>query len=108
MFLKQLFSFARVVAALAVACSFSTALQAQSGHLNPVVAKLAQGKVVVGAGTGDLSLDNAHAIARSNLDFVRLEMEHGPLDIEKVYTFLNEMVDRASFRKNNGAITVAP
>ena len=108
--MKQLFSFARRhgIGMIATACAFSTLLPAQSGHLNPVVAKLAQGKVVVGAGTGDLSLDNAHAIARSNLDFVRLEMEHGPLDVEKIYTFLNEMVDRASFRKNNGAITVAP
>ena len=110
--LQPLFSFhGRFGAgAIALAVVFSTFLQAQSGsgHLNPLVAKLAQGKVVVGAGTGDLSLDNAHAIARSNLDFVRLEMEHGPLDVEKIYTFLNEMVDRASFRKNNGQITVAP
>src|SRR5262249_48050301 len=82
--------------------------QSPAGHLNPIVAKLAEGKVVVGIGTGDLSLDNAHSIARSDLDFVRLEMEHGPLDVEKIYTFLNEMVDRSSLRKNNGQITVAP
>ncbi|MGD0438166.1 MAG: aldolase/citrate lyase family protein, partial [Bryobacteraceae bacterium] len=77
-------------------------------HFNPVIEKLAQGKVVVGTGTGDLSLDNAHAIARSDLDFVRLEMEHGPLDVEKIYIFLNEMVDRASMRKHSGQISVAP
>ena len=83
--------------------------QSPAVHLNPIVDKLAHGGVVVGVGTGDLSLDNAHALARSDIDFVRLEMEHGPLDVEKVYVFLNEMVDRAAIlKRGNGQISVAP
>jgi 4-hydroxy-2-oxoheptanedioate aldolase len=78
-------------------------------HLNPIVEKLSQGKVVVGVGTGDLSMDNAHALARADIDFVRFEMEHGPLDIEKIAVFLNEMVDRAAIvKRGNGQISVAP
>ena len=64
---------------------------------------------MVGVSTGDYSLDNAHAIARSDVDFVRFEMEHGPLDISQIYMFVNAMVDRASIlKKGNGQISVAP
>jgi 4-hydroxy-2-oxoheptanedioate aldolase len=78
-------------------------------HLNPIVEKLSQGKVVVGVSTGDYSLDNAHAIARSDVDFVRFEMEHGPLDVSQIYMFVNAMVDRAGIlKKGNGQISVAP
>jgi 4-hydroxy-2-oxoheptanedioate aldolase len=78
-------------------------------HLNPIVEKLSQGKVVLGVGSGDYSIDNAHALARADIDFVRLEMEHGPIDIERIYVFLNEMVDRAGIlKKGNGQISVAP
>jgi 4-hydroxy-2-oxoheptanedioate aldolase len=78
-------------------------------HLNPIIEKLSQGKVVVGVGSGDYSIDNAHALARADIDFVRLEMEHGPIDIDKIYVFLNEMVDRAGIlKKGNGQIPVAP
>ena len=93
-----------VMASLLVAASMSSAQ-----HLNPIVEKLSQGKVVVGVGSGDYSIDNAHALARADIDFVRLEMEHGPLDIDKIYVFLNEMVDRAGIlKKGNGQISVAP
>ena len=82
---------------------------ASAQHLNPIVEKLSQGKVVVGVATGDYSLDNAHAIARADVDFVRFEMEHGPLDVDRIANFLNAMVDRAAIvRKGNGQISVAP
>src|SRR5262245_21953807 len=94
---------AATVAAVATVLAFSTnrpaAQQAPYVHLNPIVAKLAQGKTAVGVSTNDLSLDNAHAISRSDVDFVRLEMEHGPLDISSMYVFLNAMVDRAAILK---------
>ena len=97
------------VAALTFSAIRPFAQQAPYVHLNPLVAKLAQGKTVVGVSTGDLSLDNAHAIARADVDFVRLEMEHGPLDIGALYVFLNAMVDRAAIlKKGNGALSVAP
>ena len=48
-------------------------------HLNPVVDKLAQGKHVIGVSTSDLSFENARELSRADIDFVRLEMEHGPI-----------------------------
>src|SRR5580698_3002850 len=87
----------RCALAVTVLLLFAGALAAQ--HLNPIVEKLSQGKVVIGVGSGDYSIDNAHALARADIDFVRLEMEHGPLDIDKIYVFLNEMVDRAGILK---------
>src|SRR5437764_683159 len=57
-----------VVAAVAAAAailrpSIPTAQQANV-HLNPVVAKLAEGKTVYGLNTGDFSLTYARAVAR--------------------------------------------
>ena len=90
-------------------CLLLTAGILPAQHLNPIVEKLSQGKVVVGVSTGDYSLDNAHAIARSDVDFVRFEMEHGPIDISQIYMFVNAMVDRAAIlKKGNGQISVAP
>jgi hypothetical protein len=49
-----------------------SALSAQDKflHLNPVVAKLAEGKTVYGLITSDLSLANARETARAPVDFV--------------------------------------
>jgi 4-hydroxy-2-oxoheptanedioate aldolase len=100
----------RALSALSVPAAVLMVVGASSAqHLNPIVEKLSQGKVVVGVGSGDYSLDNAHALSRADIDFVRLEMEHGPIDIEKIYVFLNEMVDRAAVVKKGAAsIGVAP
>ena len=82
---------------------------ASAQHLNPIIEKLSQGKVVVGVGSGDYSIDNAHALSRADIDFVRLQMEHGPIDIDKIYVFLNEMVDRAGIlKKGNGQSRSCP
>lgn len=78
-------------------------------HLNPVIEKLAQGKSVIGMSTNDLSLDNARNVARSGVDFIRLEMEHGPLDAAGARAFLVGTIDRAATaRKGNVQVDVAP
>src|SRR5580704_16224165 len=86
-------------AACALLLAHVISAQTVNLHVNPIIDKLAKGGVVVGVSTGDLSLDNAHALSRADVDFVRLEMEHGPLDIDKMYAFLNAMVDRAAILK---------
>lgn len=104
----------RILAALGTVCvallmSSGPVAQQPPVHLNPIIAKLAQGKTAVGVSTSDLSLENAHAMARSDVDFVRLEMEHGPLDVTAMYMFLNAMVDRAAIlQKGKAALSVAP
>jgi hypothetical protein len=61
-------------------------------HLNPVIEKLAAGKPFVGVQTGDLSLENARALARADIDYVYLEMEHGPMDFEGLHRFTVGMI----------------
>ena len=65
-------------------------------HLNPVVAKLAEGKTVYGLQTANLSLVSAREIARSPVDFVYVDMEHNPLDFTALHLFLMGMTDRAA------------
>ena len=78
-------------------------------HLNPVVDKLAQGKHVIGVSTSDLSFENARELSRADIDFVRLEMEHGPMDVAAARAFLIGMIDRAAtVKKGNAQPNVAP
>jgi 4-hydroxy-2-oxoheptanedioate aldolase len=71
-------------------------------HLNPVVAKLAEGKPFFGLSTSDLSLANARVMARAPVDFVYVDMEHTPLNFESLHNFLVGMTDKAMvLRKGN-------
>src|SRR5687767_9844196 len=86
-------------ALLLTACVLLPTAKAQesSGHLNPVVAKLAAGKTVYGLiNTGDLSLANARETARAPVDFVYADMEHSPLDFPGLAIFLAGLTDKAA------------
>src|ERR1700724_821047 len=72
-------------------------------HLNPVIEKLAAGKPFVGVQTGDLSLENARALARADIDYVYLEMEHGPMDFDGLHRFTIGMIDKAAILKKGNA-----
>ncbi len=78
-------------------------------HLNPVIEKLAQGKHVFGVSTTDLSIANAHALARADVDYVRVEMEHAPMDFGALHAFLIGMIDKAAIlKKGNAQLNAAP
>lgn len=68
-------------------------------HLNPVVAKLAEEKVIYGLMTGDLSLFNAREMAQAPVDFVYIDMEHNPLDLPALHIFLLGMIDKQTIVK---------
>src|SRR5262245_43427995 len=68
-------------------------------HLNPVIAKLAEGKTVYGLITGDLSLAYAREVARSPVDFIYADLEHNPLDFPSLHLFLMGMTDKAMVLK---------
>jgi len=72
-------------------------------HLNPVIEKLAAGKPFIGFQTGDLSLENARSVARADIDYVYLEMEHGPMDFEGLHRFTVGMIDKAAILKKGNA-----
>ena len=65
------------------------------GHLSAVVDKLARGERVFGVSTYDLSLENARSLARSDIDYVYVDMEHGPQDFRALQAFLLGLTDRA-------------
>jgi 4-hydroxy-2-oxoheptanedioate aldolase len=68
-------------------------------HLNPVIAKLAEGKTVYGLITGDLSLAYAREVARTPVDFIYADLEHNPLDFPSLHLFLMGMTDKATILK---------
>lgn len=89
---------------LAVVVSTGTvSAQSESRHLNPVIEKLAAGKPFFGVQTGDLSLENARSLARADIDYVYLEMEHGPMDFEGLHHFTVGMIDKATILKKGNA-----
>lgn len=102
----------KVVVATALVASFFPAgswAQEPPAHLNPMIVKLANGEAVLGVSTADFSLENARALARSDIDFVRLEMEHAPMNFETLRTFLIGMIDKETFLKKGSAqLKVAP
>lgn len=63
-------------------------------HVNPVVAKLSKGEHVFGVPTSDYSMENARGLARAPIDYVTLDFEHTPLNVEQIELFLAGMVDR--------------
>lgn len=64
-------------------------------RLNRTIELLEAGQATFGIFSHDRSLENARALARSGLDFVFIDMEHGPLDIERLRIFLLGMTDKA-------------
>jgi 4-hydroxy-2-oxoheptanedioate aldolase len=93
---------AAVLAALVATgllASIGTSAQEMKVHLNPVIAKLAEGKTVYGLITADLSLANARETARAPVDFVYADLEHNPLDFPGLNIFLLGMTDRGAILK---------
>ncbi|MBI4887466.1 MAG: hypothetical protein HY824_10260 [Acidobacteria bacterium] len=69
-------------------------------HLNPVIAKLAEGRTVYGLQAGvDMSIGSARTAARAPADYVYADMEHNPLDMPGLYQFHLAMADRAMVLK---------
>ena len=102
-------SFGRVqMARVIVATAFIAALVALAGiapaqqaplHLNPAIEKLAQGKPIIGTQTDDMSLQNCHSVARLDFDYVYVDMEHGPLNLDGLAYCLAAMADKAAILK---------
>src|SRR5438093_12247699 len=68
-------------------------------HINPVIAKLAEGKTVYGLNTGDLSLAYAREVSRAPADFIYAAMEHNPHDFHALHLFLMGLTDMAMVLK---------
>jgi len=95
----NVFAIAALGALLAV--ELSAQLPALSpAHLNPAIAKLASGKTVYGVLTQDLSRENARILGRRDTDFVYVDMEHSPLNMDALANFVAATNDKAYTVKN--------
>ena len=71
-------------------------VSAQQGppRLNKAIQLLENDQVVFGLLAFDYSLNNARSLATSGLDFIIIDMEHAPFDIERLRQFLLGMTDK--------------
>ncbi len=80
-----------------------------AAHLNKVIDLLQQGKPAFGIFNGNFGVRTAMALSRSNLDYILIDMEHGPLNVEELQIFLMGMTDKqAILRKGNLQPDVVP
>ena len=63
-------------------------------RLNKTIDLLDRGSTALGLLAFDYSLDNARTLSRSDLDFVIIDMEHAPFDVERLREFLLGMTDK--------------
>jgi 4-hydroxy-2-oxoheptanedioate aldolase len=78
-------------------------------HLNRTIETIADGKPAFGIFSGDFSLANARALASSDLDFIFIDMEHTPYDLETLQTFLLGMTNKKRvLEKDNLQMDVTP
>ncbi len=74
--------------------SAPTPLEAQDTRLSRVIDLLDGDDAVFGIISGDWSLTSARALSRSGLDFIIIDMEHGPWNPETLRIFLLGMTDK--------------
>ncbi len=88
-----------------------TPLSAQGGddtRLSRVIDLLDADEAVFGIISSDRALNNASALARSGLDFIIIDMEHGPWSPETLRIFLLGMTDRQRTAANGLQMAVTP
>ena len=99
-------------ASLALTCCLAIVSAAQPAprvRLNRTIELLSQGRPTFGMLSHDRSLDNARALARSGVDYIFIDMEHGPYDIETLRLFLLGMIDKQRIlAKGNLQMDVTP
>jgi len=81
----------------------------ESARLNRTIETLEADAPVFGIFTGNFSLANARGLARSDLDFIFIDMEHSAVDMEALQVFLLGMTDKARMLdKGNAQMDVTP
>lgn len=87
--------------------ALSSSVNAQ--RLNKLIELLENDEPAFGVLSFDYSLNNARSMATSGLDFVFIDMEHAPFDVERLREFLLGMTDKRSIlEKGNLQPDVVP
>lgn len=101
-----------VAAGLALALLVSplgAAAQEAGTRLNKAIELLENDEPAFGLLSFDYSLNNARSLSRSGLDFIIIDMEHAPFDVERIREFLLGMTDkRAILEKGSLQPNVVP
>ncbi|MFT4672149.1 MAG: 4-hydroxy-2-oxoheptanedioate aldolase [Pseudohongiellaceae bacterium] len=85
----------RLVLAVGIASiGLSSLAQDSSVRLNKAIELLENDSPAFGLLSFDYSLNNARSLSRSGLDFIIIDMEHAPFDVEKLRLFLLGMTDK--------------
>lgn len=92
-----------LMGACALPLLHAPAFAAEQVHLNRTVETLEAGDPVFGIFSGDFSLANARALARSDLDFIFIDMEHTPFNAETLQAFLLGMADKRGVLEKGNA-----
>src|ERR1700686_631429 len=91
-----------------LAASAGLFAQQATPHLNPAIEKLAHDQPIIGTQTDDVSLQHCHSLARLDLDYAYVDMEHGPLNLDGLAFCIAAMVDKgAALKKGNAQPKVA-
>ena len=87
----------------------SLAMSASAQRLNKLIELFENDQPAFGVLSFDYSLNTARAMASSGLDFLFIDMEHAPFDIERLRLFLLGMTDKRSIiEKGNLQPDVVP
>ena len=87
----------------------SLTVSASAQRLNKLIELFENDQPAFGVLSFDYSLNNARAMATSGLDFLFIDMEHAPFDIERLRLFLLGMTDKRSINeKGNLQPNVVP
>jgi 4-hydroxy-2-oxoheptanedioate aldolase len=100
---------ARLTALLIAALLAAPVAAEEAVRLNRTIETLEAEQPVFGIFTGNFSLASARGLARSGLDFIFIDMEHTPVDLETLQAFLLGMTDKARMlEKGNAQMDVTP
>lgn len=81
----------RVFLRLAAALMAMPVASAAAERLNPLIERLEAGEPAYGIFSGDRDVLNAGRLGRSGLDYIIIDMEHGPFDVEALRRFILAM-----------------
>jgi 4-hydroxy-2-oxoheptanedioate aldolase len=92
-----------------LASSLTAVAQDSQLRLNKAIELLENDEPAFGLLSFDYSLNNARSLSRSGLDFIIIDMEHAPFDVERIREFLLGMTDkRAILEKGSLQPNVVP
>ena len=95
--------------ALAALLAASVSAQSDTVRLNKLIDLIEQDEPAFGLLSFDYSLTNARAMVNSGLDFILIDMEHAPFDVERLRAFLLGMTNKRSIlEKGNLQPDVVP